>query len=1052
MGIDRRHLPRSAVRFVVCGLLFVFSFSHPATGQTVHFARDVLAMRSAAGSSASSDDFRQPAVGTYDVVALRVEFQPDTTRFTTGDGTFGGSLYGGLEPAIDPLPHDAGYFQAHLDFLSDYVGRVSDGVADVRTHLVPDVVRLPRQMGDYAPTGPHADSDAELAKLAAIVEDAWTAASRQSAFDMSGFDPVRTVLILLHAGVGRDIELIGTTLEKTPMDLPSLFFDERALTRLRGTDLPSFNGFPVRHSLIIPRTETRLAMDFIADQPFLLELSINGMLAASFFNFLGVPDLFDTETGESAVGPFGLMDPQGIFAYRGLFPPEPMAWTKFFLGWTEPVRLGDGGRETVALRAASVAGSSESALAPVSGAEYFLVENRYRDPEGDGLTLRVWKDGEIVEQHVENGDPEFNNVVVDGFIGGVVVGVDNYDWALPGGLDEDENELNGGFLIWHVDERRLRSGFATNSVNVGTASRAIDLEEADGAQDIGFPSAGIFGPQAELGSPFDFFYEGNPVSVLLTGGREARLYENRFGPDTHPSSETNAGGPSFIVLEDFSKPADVMSFVFRHEARQGIEPWPFPSAERLDARFGVGSFVAAVGPSSALVYSVDMDSFAIVSDVERSATSLTQPATGQEIATLVRENGRYRIVTSGGSADASFDLPEQVSDMVPVSPIVRTNFERMQTYNVLLRGGGATALVTASSAGVSMTSSPSPREAVSIAAVTTDLGSQLLVVGRQAVSFGGYEWSYSIPADARVGQAVFGRHCCGLMGAVPITSSGEILLLRSDGRVVTIDVRSEAERFGAAASDTLSAYPVLADFDNDGRLDVLTAYGSMLLAFTQSGAVVAQFPIGVPGRVAAQPLVARFGGSLGVLVASTNGYLYAYDVTRRQRLVDGFPLEIGMGGLATPAFLDGETLAAVSEDGELKRWRISGLGGLEWRQMYGDGDNSSFFSPGGDPLEPLPSDPLIYETETYNWPNPIRDGSTHLRVGTSRDAAVTIRIVDAAGQLVEDLTMGEVRAGIPTEIVWSAGEAQSGLYFARFTAETADGEKATNLVKMAVIR
>lgn len=95
-------------------------------------------------AQALSEPLRRPAAPEYDVVALRVEFQPDTTRFSTGDGTFAGDLYEGLAPLIDPLPHDAAYFEAHLAFLEDYVARVSDGQTVVRTHLIPDVVRLPR--------------------------------------------------------------------------------------------------------------------------------------------------------------------------------------------------------------------------------------------------------------------------------------------------------------------------------------------------------------------------------------------------------------------------------------------------------------------------------------------------------------------------------------------------------------------------------------------------------------------------------------------------------------------------------------------------------------------------------------------------------------------------------------------------------------------------------------------------------------------------------------------------------------------------------------------
>src|SRR5690606_18539340 len=136
--------------------------------------------------------------------------------------------------------------------------------------------------------------------------------------------------------------------------------------------------------------------------------------------------------------------------------------------------------------------------------------------------------GEVIEQHIQNGDPEFNSFNIGGFVGGVVVAVDNYDWALPGGVDENENPLNGGVLIWHVDERRLVAGLPRNAVNVGANNRAIDLEEADGAQDIGFPS-GPFGPQADIGTPFDYFYEGNPVEVLTEAG--SRSEERRVGQE-----------------------------------------------------------------------------------------------------------------------------------------------------------------------------------------------------------------------------------------------------------------------------------------------------------------------------------------------------------------------------------------------------------------------------------------------------------------------------------------------------------------------------------------
>src|SRR5690606_35419309 len=305
-------------------------------------------------------------------------------------------------------------------------------------------------------------------------------------FDFAGFDPERTAFVLFHAGAGRDIELTGTSLDRTPQDLPSLFFDAAALARLTPGDPITFDGFPVTSTLILPETESRLGRDFIADEDFVAEFSINGLLAASFFSYLGVPDLFDTETGASAIGPFGLMDPLGIFALSGLFPPEPSAWTKQFLGWADVVEADPTQAASFDVTAASVLGASDVVRVPISGAEYFLVENRQRAPEADELVLTIYRDGGLHEQRIPLGAEGFSGFDVEAFEGGVVVAADPYDWALPGGRDADlGRRFDGGLLIWHVDERVIRDGIGANRVNADPDRRGVDLEEADGAPDLG---------------------------------------------------------------------------------------------------------------------------------------------------------------------------------------------------------------------------------------------------------------------------------------------------------------------------------------------------------------------------------------------------------------------------------------------------------------------------------------------------------------------------------------------------------------------------------------
>ncbi|MFT5145265.1 MAG: hypothetical protein ACI84D_003907, partial [Thalassolituus oleivorans] len=506
------------------------------TGTATLRASTALATGVASSVGTNADGVRRPAAARYDVVVLMVEFQPDTTRFTTGDGTFGGTLYSsGLEPRIDPLPHDRGYVSAHMDFLADYVSRVSDGKTELVTHVLVNPVRVSGKMGDYSPTGLDANSDAELGKLAGLVSEAWALAAPAWPLGQPLLNPETTAFVIVHAGIGRDVELVGTILDKTPEDLPSLYFSPEALDRLDPGVRPTIASLPVNHGIIVPRTETRQGYNSLADEDFLAEFSVNGLLAASFFNFLGVPDLFDTATGQSAIGPFGLMDGLGIFAYAGLFPPEPTGWTKYFLGWSDPVEFISG--QSVDLEyagGAGGAGTSALARASISEAEYFLVENRHRDPEMDGAVLQVWDNGVITEMRFENGAAGFNSSSVSDFPGGVVVSIDNYDFALPGGKDEIDTDLIGGVLIWHVDERIIAANMASNTVNADKNRRGLDLEEADSAQDIGNPIGGFFGPSFDLGSPFDFFYLGNPVVTVTVSGNEIGLYQNRFGPDTHP--------------------------------------------------------------------------------------------------------------------------------------------------------------------------------------------------------------------------------------------------------------------------------------------------------------------------------------------------------------------------------------------------------------------------------------------------------------------------------------------------------------------------------------
>ena len=470
---------------------------------------------------------------TVRVLAIRVEFQPDDDPRTTGNGEF---LLTGSASQIDPPPHDSAYFSSKLRFLENYFRRVSNGQLTVQGDLFDQVVTLPDSMAIYSP-----ESGGSNSPLAELVIDSWTAASAAvPTFPFSQYH----AFIIFHAGAGRDIDLVSILgFDPTPSDIPSVTLNLESLRQYLVNPtyegVPVGGGFFITNSLILPETETRvLTSGSISDT---LQLGINGLLAASFGSYLGLPDLFDTRTGRSGIGQFGLMDGASIFAFNGIFPPEPSAWEKIFLGWVAPIIINSGtGTITVPAVGLTQSGMDSIYKIPVSATEYFLIENRIRDPEGDGQTLTILKDGAIVTRHFGADTAGFVFYDLSG-ISGSILDVDDFDWALPGSTLDPGFE-GGGILIWHVDETNLAMNLSANTLNADPDRRTVDLEEADGSQDIGV-AYGLLEPGSgtENGWPLDFWFAGNSAPV----------YSNAFHGSSFPDSRSNSGAPTLLSIGTF---------------------------------------------------------------------------------------------------------------------------------------------------------------------------------------------------------------------------------------------------------------------------------------------------------------------------------------------------------------------------------------------------------------------------------------------------------------------------------------------------------------------
>jgi hypothetical protein len=1028
---------------------------------------------------------RNIASSGYDVVALRVEFQPDTTRYTTGDGTFNDQIWKGLTAKIDPLPHNSGYFQAHLDFLNDYVKRVSDGKTELRTHLIPEVIRLSKPMGAYSPTGAKPDAAEERAKLVAMIREAWTAASSKGTLNTAGFDPNKTAFLLFHAGAGRDLELVGTSLDKTPEDIPSLYFSAKDLQGI------TFKNLPVNTTAVLPETESRVGYNYILREKFLQELSINGLLAASFFNFLGVPDLFNTASseGQTAIGAFCLMDFEGFFAYRGLMPPEPSAWVKYYLGWIEPQRLTTASEVGLKLRAASSLGSSDAYLVPISASEYFLVENRFRDPEGDGLKLKVWQNGVVTSQSISNQDAKFTRLNPESFLGGVLVSADNYDWALPGGVDKNKVERNGGILIWHVDERVVADNLATNRINGNPKRRGVALVEAGTAQDIGFVSHTCDVKDDEdifSGTVDDYWYKSNPQNCALDSNlKSVGRYENQFTPFSTPTTQSNMGGFSGISLLNFSDASANMTLDYKREGGKeavqvyggkGFTQTTFGVGGGIKPHYLRGTFLDKIF----YVYSGEGNETAYTSFIERqkSKGGVALVENFYQRTNHMPASSKLGVCVTSYSRTGDYlrqDYPfcpfylldidysqfpnyEGFGNYLAKSPLILMqvyDFVNNNYFNrqVSLWGNKAEGRYFDMKGSFNLVSGERYTELWGnldadnpILSIAKAEGEKLGIVGKRSAKIEGAstQWTYNLAANAEVGQAVFGKDRGGVVGIIPEIKNGQLKWLLPQNRTVDISLANYA------TSGTLNRFPVLADVDADGLLDVICIYGENLLAFNQSGALLEPFPIRLSATSEAQPLVAKFTGDTrySIFVASTDGAVYAYDLSKRGAIHAEFPLPVGKKILATPLLFD-KTLYAVSEEGDLRAWQLPNLGEVWWGELYYNGENQSYVEL-NTPAPTVSTTELLISRETYNYPNPVKNGVTNLRFACTADCEIRIAIADISGNLIKEFDPIGAYASMPSEIQWQASVA-SGVYLARISA-TANGKTETKLVKIGVIK
>lgn len=1007
---------------------------------------------------------------TLRILAVMAEFQPEDNRFTTGNGTFNLPFFDRDDIVIDPPPHNRdsmgwkAHFEAHLEFAKNYFQTVSNGKMEIEYHVLPRLIQLDQPMQAYAPLGQTQDENFKLAHLA---RDAWSKVKKKDIpGDFSENTKGNTLFIVFHAGSGRNIELTGTSLDKTPQDIPSVFLNTQSLQRL--LEKPDFDGFEIENAgfrvsntAILPQTQSRTGED-ITGQEYLLQLSINGLLAANIGSFLGLPDLFNTKTGASGIGRFGLMDGASIFSYLGLFPPEPSAWERIHLGWADPFDIALDTDSPIPLPAISKRNgpASTNAIARhrISSDEYFLVENRHRNPSAEPLeiTMRTAY-GNDIRYTIDPDDKRFDPLNSSEYhelfdTTGVIINVSNFDWSLPGGPTRVDNDsiriLNGGMLIWHIDEAVIRSTLSQNRVNADSERRGVHLVEADGANDIGRPP----GPQQNRftnGHAFDFWWKYNDFKVITARGDTIITYQengNRFGPDTQPSNHSHTGSLSFFEFYDFSDNLPEANFYARSLSNYAQYAQPASPALPLLPPDSIGYPASSPYPVSPKKIALPDEKhhlllpspkgFYLIDPknpddgyhfLEHHHPSSPLVINNQLIAGQIGVENDTQTLRSWRFDNDQWGIVWK-KEGVPGSPGF-LSLENPQTITV-----DHTAF-RLSIDGDRLDDAPDARQQSG----ETDGITALLYENRLELSDGSFHYDLSSEEKRSKRKYAGNLRFSG--------DSGPSIFLLTDQRLTLFEQNKNNEwKSRIIYQGGPLSWPAFGDFTGGGSLDILiTDYEeNKIYAFNRDGGLLDFFPLSPPlgALFSGTPYLADITGNgrMELLTAASDGLSHSvFAYAGSLDLLEGFPLLIGGINEASlytspPMLIDEDYLYAASSQGEIRSWYLPLLEETGWGKIYGpQSGNKAGLNMEKDRVE-RPEFGLLNDLETYNWPNPA-DDHTYIRYETSAPASIDITVITPGGLTIfQKQTHSEGRH--PQEVRLNTTSWGNGVYFARIRARS----------------
>ena len=488
------------------------------------------------------------------ILALRIDFKADNHEGTTGNGKF--LLSNQISDCgiytVDPPPHDKSYFESQLKALDNYYRAVSNGQFGVdleKSDVFPtnpiSAYTLADTMSYYHP---FLNDTKHEERIVQLFSDAIIVAYQTDNINFSQYD----LVVVFHAGVSQDFIF---DFDSTPEDIPSTFIDYQMIRKHIDDDGIDAGNTYIKNGIILPETQNHILFPEMVDEfqergiqnVCNYQYGLTGTFAMLVGQAIGLPPLWNTDKGESGIGVFGLMD-QGSNNGQGLIPAPPIAWNRVFSEWEETENIIPD--EIVEIESRPTV---KTLKVDIDDDEYFLLENRTNwfrtNVDIDSVRRAIYNKTDTIPNIIEI---IFDSIGVVRDENGVVVSVPDYDIGLPG----------SGLLIWHIDESIILGNIQLNSINNDPKFKGIDLEEAGGAQDIGYVSTALF-REPSIGEPFDMWYQGNPEYDEVNSNNKGNPIE--FNSMTYPNTNSNAGAISNLNLGNIGYASDKMQITISND-------------------------------------------------------------------------------------------------------------------------------------------------------------------------------------------------------------------------------------------------------------------------------------------------------------------------------------------------------------------------------------------------------------------------------------------------------------------------------------------------------